>query len=213
MTARWRLAASLLAILLPALAMLHWAAEIASYDGAIQEPRLPEQVGEWKIAEVTTLDDETLSIIAPDAYRLWRYEAPGRTPVWMYVALYAARSAYARSAHDPEMCFPANGWEILGTQSVSIAVDGSQLVAKQLDAHRGTANESVLYWFQPAMRWPRSVWVEQLMRIADSALGRPQYAFVRLSGPARDGNAEADLVEFARLLAPSIRESVDQVGA
>jgi hypothetical protein len=70
--------------------------------------------------------------------------------------------------------------------------------------------QAVLYWFQPASRWPKAGALEQLFQVFDAASGRPQYAFVRLSNP-RDGSgqSEADLMEFASALAPAIRAEVE----
>ena len=52
------------------------------------------------------------------------------------------------------------------------------------------------------------------MRVFDAARGRPQYAFVRLSGPT-DGSSTAirDLTGFAAEIAASIRAAVEAVGS
>jgi hypothetical protein len=67
----------------------------------------------------------------------------------------------------------------------------------------------VLYWFQPAGRWPLGAALEQLARVLDALAGRPQYAFVRLSAPADarfDG--AGDLAEFAARVARPIRAAL-----
>jgi hypothetical protein len=67
----------------------------------------------------------------------------------------------------------------------------------------------VLYWFQPAGRWPGGAAVEQLLRIFDAIAGRPQYAFVRLSAPGRsDLEPTADLADFAARIAGSVRDAL-----
>ena len=51
--------------------------------------------------------------------------------------------------------------------------------------------------------------VEQLMRIVDAVVGRPQYAFVRLSAPRDAGpDAARDLAEFAKRIAWPVRVAV-----
>jgi hypothetical protein len=50
------------------------------------------------------------------------------------------------------------------------------------------------------------------MRVADAIYGRPQYVFVRISGPSDGGDTAArDLVEFAGEIAGSIRSAVDGI--
>ena len=54
---------------------------------------------------------------------------------------------------------------------------------------------------------------EQFMRVLDAVSGRPQYAFVRLSGPTDSGTAaKRDLAEFAERIALPIRVFVDNEG-
>jgi len=91
--------------------------------------------------------------------------------------------------------------------------DSVLLRTKRLEAHQGSAKEAVLYWFQPARRWPVPGVGEQLMRIVDAVSGYPQYAFVRLSGPTDGGEvANRDLAEFAARIALPIRDFVDNEG-
>ena len=77
--------------------------------------------------------------------------------------------------------------------------------------HRLNQEQAVLYWFQPARRWPRAGVLERILQVLDAASGQTQYAFVRLSS-ARDGSgqSEAELMEFASALAPSIRAEVER---
>jgi hypothetical protein len=89
--------------------------------------------------------------------------------------------------------------------------DGKDLHAQQLRFSKGLARQAVLYWFQPARRWPVNMGAEQLLRILDALEGRPQYAFVRLSAPST-GTSASDLAEFAVEIAPAIRGLVDRVG-
>jgi EpsI family protein len=124
--------------------------------------------------------------------------------------MYGGRSGYGRGAHDPEVCFPAQGWEILRSSSVVVPQREDRIHTKLLRAERLNREQAVLYWFQPARRWPKAGAFEEALRVLDAASGRPQYAFVRLSSP-RDGSgrSEADLMEFASALAPAIRAEVE----
>jgi EpsI family protein len=157
------------------------------------------------------LDPVSLALAAPDSHVVRRYEAPEGRGIWLYVGLYAERAGTGKSAHDPEVCYPAHGWEILGTGALAISVGAEEFPAKLLELHRGLLKEEVVYWFQPARRWPAHPLVEQLLRVGDALAGRPQYAFVRLStASARNrGPATRDLAEFARQIAGSVRSAVE----
>ncbi len=81
-----------------------------------------------------------------------------------------------------------------------------------LEVHNANRKQGVLYWFQPAGRWPTANAAEQLLLLLDALSGRPQYAFVRISSPiGMETEAERDLVEFASELAPSIRAVVEEL--
>lgn len=206
MTVRLRLTAVGFALLIPALVVARWTAVLGS---PLAPLALPGRVGPWTPTEEHELGPEILAQIEPDAHRLASYEARGRSPIWFYIGLYAGRGG--KGGHSPEVCYPAQGWEILSTHSVELSVGNAEVLrAPLLKVHRGPLREAVLYWFQPAERWPADWAAEELLRIADAVAGRPQYAFVRLSTPW-DGGPDAvhDLSEFAAEIAPAIRRAVE----
>lgn len=213
MAVRGRLAALALALLLPALILGRW---MLASGGVIVPtgPLLPAGVEDWTATRTQTFDSETLKLIEPDAYSMRLYEAEGTAPIWVYVGLYAGHSRTGRSAHVPEACYPAQGWEILRSGKVSLELaDGERLLARKLDFHKAVARETVLYWFQPAGRWPSAGGAEQLLHVLDAARGQPQYAFVRLSvrtevAPSKAGR---DLEGFAVQIAPQIRHVVESL--
>jgi EpsI family protein len=211
MRVKLRLAAVPFALLVPALMLGRWSLG-AGEPQSVPRPSLPSRVGAWTATLEQTLDAEVLAIIEPDAYRARRYEAPDRPPIWLYVGVYAGRAGSGKGAHDPEVCYPAQGWEIEHSQAAAIPMeDGKDLHAQQLRFSKGLAREAVLYWFQPARRWPVNRGAEQLLRILDALEGRPQYAFVRLSAPSTE-TPGSELAEFAVEIAPAIRSLVDGVG-
>ncbi len=215
MNVKLRLSALGLALLVPALLMVRWSISNAGSAPVVHELRLPRQVGIWHATQEERLSDEIWSIIEPDAHLLRLYEAPDRRPIWIYVGLYGGRTGAGKTAHDPEVCFPAQGWEILERRSGDVPLPtGETLPATVLEAHLGVQHQTALYWFQPAARWPVGSAGEQLMRIYDAITGRPQYAFVRFTASS-DGQQSAadDLAEFAAEIAPAIRRAVERLGA
>jgi len=211
MNVKFRLAAVAVGLLIPGLLLARWSTA-TQVSERVYEISLPREVGPWHATRDDRMSDEIWSIIEPDAYLLRLYQAADRRPIWIYVGLYGARSGAAKTAHDPEVCFPAQGWEILARRSTEVMLPSDdQIAATQLEAHLGVQYQTALYWFQPAARWPMSSAVEQLMRIYDAITGRPQYAFVRFTAPSsQKESAIDDLAAFASQIAPAIRAAVEQ---
>jgi len=212
MRVRVRLAAAAIGFLLPGLALARWTASSASTAAVVRLPTLPESIAGWTLSGESHISDIEMAIIRPDAHIVRWYQAPDRSPILLYVGLYGGRAGYDAGAHDPEVCYPAQGWQILGSRSVEVPLaNGESLHAKLLDVHLGTDRQAVLYWFQPAARWPATAAIDQFLRILDAIAGRPQYAFVRLSIPAGGSAAEPerDLAAFAEEIAWPVREALD----
>lgn len=211
MSARARLATSLIAVLVPALLLGSWTQARRTDETHVPTLRIPERIGAWTSVTEDTLDEEALQQIRPDAYRLRAYAAPGHASIWLYVGLYGGRGGDGRGTHDPEVCYPAQGWEILQSGPSEILLeDFAVLHTAALRVHNQRRKQSVLYWFQPAGRWPGRPALDQLYRVFDALVGRPQYAFVRLSATEDgSGQAGADLAEFAALAAPALRAAVE----
>jgi EpsI family protein len=208
-----------LAVVLVALSLLTallwtwmWAMGVTSPAGPL-EP-LSEQLGPWQLVAEEELSGKAWESIRPDAYQFRRYEATDRRPIWAYVGAYTGRSDYGSSAHDPNDCYPAAGFEIIGSRAHRLSLPGGDaLEARLIEVQRDRQRETVLYWFQPADRWPLTPISEQFTQVLDALQGRPQYAFVRLSAPS-DGTraAERHLEEFAREIAWPVRMAVTRFG-
>jgi EpsI family protein len=170
---------------------------------------LPERIADFHFASESELAPDVLAQLEPDEYAMRLYEPDeGDQPLWLYLALYSGVGS--KTAHSPEVCYPAQGWAVTDTRQVEIDMgDGDTLRVRMLETVNAGQHESVLYWFQPNGRWRQTDAAEQLLRIYDGLLGTPQYGFVRLSirlgteeGRQR---AEDSLVNVARELAPRIR--------
>ena len=211
MSARPRLAKSAIALLIPTLVIARWslvAAEASIPDGSFG---LDSTVGAWSMEAEQALPEEVLAVIDPDAYLMWLYGAPERSAIWIYVGLYGHRAGFGKKAHIPEACYPAQGWEVIRTRSIEVHPSASEsLQATLVDVQKGVAQEAVLYWFQPAGRWPAGAAAEQLLHIADGLRGQRQYAFVRLSARMAPGvDPHRDLADLAARVAPAIRAALE----
>ena len=211
MSARSRLLAVLLGLVLPTLGLAAWSTNAPqTHDASRMLPKLPKKLGPWVYQAEHRLDPGEFDALQPDEYLMHRYEAPGRSPIWIYVAIYGGRSSYGRGAHDPQVCYPAQGWDILGSHGAEIALaQGESLNARLLDTRNGLREESVLFWFQPRGRWPARESAEHWIRVVDAIRGRPEYAFVRLSAPSGRRDAAEHLLDFAERIAWPIRSALD----
>jgi len=201
-----RLAAVLLGLALPGTLLLYESLFSTPDPRDFDLGTISREAAGYRQTAEDRLTPDVLAQIEPDAYRFWLYRKSGAPPIWNYMAFY--RGIVFTGAHDPAVCYPAQGWDIRESRTLKIPMDdGTPLHARLLRTDLNGREEMTLYWFQPAARWPGAAWAEQLLRIWDSLRGSPQYAFVRLSAPASQAT-EAMLVRFARAIAPDIRKVV-----
>ena len=211
MTTSPRLAAVAVALIVPALLLARWTWATSDQRDVEVVLSLPDELGPWKAVEDSELEEKVLRLIDPDDYLMRLYEAPGRPPVWVFVSMYARGKGHGRGAHDPEICYPAQGWEIMASRDIRIPVgESGSFQARELETHNGVLEEQVLYWFQPADRWPGSYTSEQLTQVLDAMRGRPQYGFVRLS-VAGTRELAGELRELAPEIAVLVRGDVDSL--
>jgi EpsI family protein len=212
MSVRLRLVGVLLALLVPGLSLAAWSFVEGS---SMQVPpsAMPPQMGAWSGGADEELDHKIFAILGPSSYVARTYEARGKTPIGLYVGFYSGRVGQSKAPHDPEVCYPAAGWETIASRSVEVPIPGGDtLHAQLLVAQQRQARQLVLYWFQPAARWPKGMLAEELMFLVDAVSGRPQYAYVRLvasvSEAASNSAVLADLIAFASELAWPVRALV-----
>jgi EpsI family protein len=207
---RLALALVFLALPLASAGIVHMRAETSHvFDPA----RIPSRLGEFEVVSSDQLPDDVRALVSPDAYLLRLYDDGAGTPVWAYVAFYSGLGA--SGAHDPTVCYPAQGWDVAALRERAIELSGGErLRASLLAATQAASEELVLYWFQPPERWPSPARAEPLLRALDGLAGRSRYAFVRLStrisapAPSAIDAAETRLASLARQLAEPVREAV-----
>ncbi len=210
---RLRLGLVLLFVLLPLVA-----ARVSSlrsqWNGEFATGGMPARLDDHLLREEQPLQSDVLSMLVPKWYTMRRYADDAGASVWLYVAFYSGAES-GGGAHDPAVCYPAQGWAASPTVERELAFLPSEpAVVKVLSATQGGREELVLYWFQPAGRWPAGGATERFMRLLDRLRGRPEYAFVRLStqlANASDASrvaAESRLRRIASDLAPWVKNAV-----
>ncbi|MEX2209205.1 MAG: exosortase C-terminal domain/associated protein EpsI [Myxococcota bacterium] len=179
---------------------------------------LPEQVAAHRLVREQPLDAEVESMLEPESYTMRLYADEHGSSVWLYFAIYSGTDT--TGAHDPAVCYPAQGWDASAPEERPLELaDGERMAVRAMGATLGGKEERVLYWFQPAARWPTFTPREQVQRILDGFAGHSQYGFVRLSTqvarPSAEERARADatLARVAAALAPAVRQAVTGVAA
>lgn len=207
-----RLVLAWIALVLPSAGLalaLQWSASEAS---DVDLNRIPHAIDGWVVAQEDELDTEAKEMLEPDGYVFRRYDDASGTSLWAFVSFYRRQAGQlGKGAHSPEVCYPAQGFEITGQAPITIPIDPEQrLRARMLRTERDGRVEHVIYWFQPASRWPRSESAEQMLRVLDAIQGTPQYAFVRISVTTGPDDPEPESLRgFATSLAPHVRAALN----
>jgi EpsI family protein len=87
-------------------------------------------------------------------------------------------------AHMPDVCYPAQGFSLLGSEPGTIDLSPLALPVRKLKTALKARNEPVTYWFifgQQAMRSPNS-WQRRVVELREAMAGRaPDGMLVRVS--------------------------------
>jgi EpsI family protein len=114
------------------------------------ETMFPRQIAAWKI-------DVNLPVVlpAPDVQaqldKIYNqvlsrtYVNPQGERIMLSVA-YGGDQSDGTSAHRPEVCYPAQGFEITANQKTSVPVEDGNLVVRQLMSKASGRLEPVTYW-------------------------------------------------------------------
>jgi EpsI family protein len=165
---------------------------------------LPEQIGVWR-GEDVPLRPEEQAILRADFNLQRAYTHAFADPIWLYVGYYGTDRG-GRTEHTPEVCYPANGWQIL--QKRALTVDPHRgLRANEYVAEFEGETELVLFWYRSRSRTGMLGWIGQALDRVTGRLfeGRADGALVRISTRFIGGDeifARTRLIEFASELDP-----------
>lgn len=211
---RLRLILVLVFVCLPLLASFY--SRIRAHgEASLDATNVPERLGNHRLRGETPLDEDVVEMLLAESYTMREYGDDSGSRVWLYLAFYSGDGT--SGAHDPAVCYPAQGWDPSEPIELELGLPtGEKLTVKVMTAAQAGREEIVLYWFQPADRWPVRATAEHLSRVVDRLRGHPQYGFVRLSTQllrsdvASRENAGARLAAIAVELAPWVRQAVSR---
>lgn len=127
----------------------------------------------------------------------------------MLSVAYGGDQSDATRAHRPEVCYPAQGFQIRGDRNVSMQLTDRTIRARQLVAVQGGRVEPITYWVMVGNRVASSGTEQKLRQLAYSTKGLiPDGMLIRISNISPDADASYALhQQFAQQLAGSLRAS------
>ena len=146
------------------------------------EAMIPEQFGEWKL-------DRT---IAPLRYRpefqsqidqiysqtLTRAYLNRQGERIMLSIAYGSDQGYASQVHRPEMCYPAQGYQVGSTTKAVIVAGGTRLPVMKLVATQGRMVEPITYWVMIGESAVRGNMEQHVARLKYGLTGKIPYGMV-----------------------------------
>ena len=103
----------------------------------------------WTVVSFDPLDKRIIKTLKLDDYINVTY-TDGKDNVSLYIGYYFSNKKLG-AAHDPMVCFPGQGWTVLGNEKGKIEVDHSSSSAVKYSSmivSKGNRKELVIYWFQ-----------------------------------------------------------------
>lgn len=141
------------------------------------EQIIPKQFGDWKAeddkgslvvnpqqeAQLKNLYSEVLS-------RTYVHNLTGRK-IMLSIA-YGADQTHENQVHKPEVCYPAQGFELLGAQKDWVQTNFGQIPAMRVQTRHGQRGEPVTYWIRIGDKVVRGAIEQNLARVQFGLLGR-----------------------------------------
>ena len=144
----------------------------------------PAQVGNWRLAGESVIDDAILDKLRPDDYIDRTYaSAQVKDKVNLFVAYFKTqRKGFA--PHSPKACLPGAGWEPVSSEVANISVQGHSLPVNLFLVEKQRAQMLVLYWYQQGKREYTGELSAQFHTIPQLLLhGRTDIALIRIIVP------------------------------
>lgn len=151
---------------------------------------LPAELAGWKAVDIP-MEQDVADMLRADANVQRAYIHPLGYVVYVYVGYYGTARG-GTPEHTPEMCYPAQGWQI--DEGESVAIGGKPgFAARELVVEKDGERRLVHFWYRTqdetgiqstaALRW-NHLW-------ARLSAGRGDGALVRLDAPIEGGDVDA----------------------
>ena len=146
------------------------------------EAMIPRQFGEWKL-------DETIAplMVSPDVQAkldkiynqtLTRNYINGKGELIILSIAYGGRQSTSMQVHRPEMCYPAQGFQIGSVSKDFIDASGTKLPVMKLVATQGPRIEPITYWVMIGDSPVRGGLEQSLARVKYGLTGKMPYGIL-----------------------------------
>jgi EpsI family protein len=170
---------------------------------------LPVEIGDWRSANQSELDDEVLDVLGVDDYVNRLYVRPATPPVSLYIGYYASQRQ-GDTIHSPQNCLPGAGWQAVDAGQATLDIGGKSVTVNRYVIQKGIERQVVLYWYQGRGRVIANEYANKLWLMVDAArLHRTNGSLVRVIAPVKAATggmpaADAAASGFARDLYPHL---------
>ena len=170
----------------------------------------PKAFGDW-----VTDDHMPVQLVSPDTAELLNrlynqtlsrtYVNPAGDRVMLSVA-YGGDQSDGTRAHRPEVCYPAQGFQVLSSQTTLLALPTQSLRVRQLVAKKDGRNEPITYWMTIGEKTTTTGTETKLAQLAYSTRGLiPDGMLIRVSSVDADtANAFRIQARFVAQMASSV---------
>lgn len=167
------------------------------------EQAIPRQFGEWRLDPA-----QAVLVVNPQTQQLLdklygqvlsrTYVNPQGYRIMLSVA-YGSHQRGALQAHKPEVCYPAQGFNLLHSESAEIGTTYGAIPGRRMNTQLGSRIEPVTYWFTLGDQTVRSRFEQRMAEIRTTLTGQiPDGLLFRVS--SIDGDSKRAYVEHDRFV-------------
>jgi EpsI family protein len=144
------------------------------------EAMIPKQFGEWIQAEAIVSFNPIIQAKLDRTYNqlLMRNYVNRKGETIMLSIAYGGDQSYSSQVHRPEMCYPAQGFQIKNISKGSIDLSGAKLPVMKLVATQGKRIEPITYWVMMGDSAVRGNIEQHLVRVKYGLTGKIPYGMV-----------------------------------
>ncbi len=158
------------------------------------EVLFPREFGDWRIDSRTPviLPSPELQAKLDAIYNqvLSRTYVNGNGERIMLSVAYGGDQSDGTSAHRPEVCYPAQGFQVLGNEVGTIDLDGRSMPVRRLQSRLGARYEPITYWIVVGDEVVTSGTQQKLVQLKYGVRGLiPDGMLVRVSSIGTDAKA------------------------
>ncbi len=146
------------------------------------------RVGSWSLVENSRLSSAIVDSLELDDYIFQTYQK-GNDRVVLYVGYYFSGKKVG-AAHDPQVCYPGQGWKLSGKERQEQRIDNyGSINYSRIVAELNGQKDEIFYWFQVAEKTAPDTFRQKLFLIQNKVFGGGERnAFVRISTRLGNGS-------------------------